>query len=129
MTPRYGSAIDGPGGDPVAVVNLLEPSVAVGEDILYGCCVSGGIIGVGFERLDHSSDAARCDACGNEGVRIVQRQQDRFNADAASKEQIAQVEDPVLALITARSRRMLPIPIQCSLQHELSAARAIHDHY
>jgi len=38
MTPRYGSAIDGPGGDPVAVVNLLEPSVAVGEDILYGCC-------------------------------------------------------------------------------------------
>jgi hypothetical protein len=85
MTPRYGSAIDGPGGDPVAVVNLLEPSVAVGEDILYGCCVSGGIIGVGFERLDHSSDAARCDACGNEGVRIVQRQQARFNADATSK--------------------------------------------
>jgi hypothetical protein len=68
------------------MVDLLQRYAASSEDVFDRGCVGGGILGVGVERLDHSSDAARCDACGNEGVHILQRQQARFNADAAGKE-------------------------------------------
>jgi hypothetical protein len=49
------------------VVDLLEPKAAASEDIFHSCCVSGCVTWICVERLDHGSDATRCDSSCNKG--------------------------------------------------------------
>jgi len=96
---RHGAAIDRPGGDAIAVVDLLELDSAFGQRPLDGPGVGDRVVGVGVQRLDHRPYAAWRDTRRDEGVRVVERQQAGLDADASYSEQLAELEDPLLALV------------------------------
>src|SRR5688572_13668861 len=70
---RHGAAIDRPGGDAIAVVDLLESDSAFGQRPLDGLGVGDRVVGVGVQRLDHRPYAARRDPRRDEDTRVVER--------------------------------------------------------
>jgi hypothetical protein len=59
VPPVGGASIDCPGGDPVAAVNLLDDYAGIGERPFDRRCMGDGFAGLGLERLDQRSYAAR----------------------------------------------------------------------
>ncbi|HYZ05629.1 MAG TPA: hypothetical protein VE691_11140 [Rubrobacter sp.] len=99
MAARHGAAVDRPRGDAVAVVDLLEPDAAFGERPLDGLGVGDRIMGIGVQGLDQRPYAARRYPRGDEGARVVERQQASLDPDAPRDEQFAELENPLLSLI------------------------------
>jgi hypothetical protein len=81
------------------VVNLLERDAGLRKDLVDRRRVSDGILGASVERFDQNAhapiDESRCD----ESSCIIRRQEARFDADTASDEQLAQLDDPGLSLV------------------------------
>jgi hypothetical protein len=58
--PRASARVNGPPGDPVAVVHLLEHDPGADDQVFPGSVVGDGLARVGVERLDqHASTVPR----------------------------------------------------------------------
>jgi hypothetical protein len=102
-----GPAVDRPGGDAIAVVHLLERDPGVDHRLLHRRGVRHGVRGQRVERLDEHAHAAIGDPGGDERTGVLQREQPGLDPHAAPHEELAQLDDPRLALVGGDEVRQL----------------------
>jgi hypothetical protein len=81
------------------VVHLLEGHAGLGERALDRLRLRNRLLRVLAERLDHRPDAPGRDPGGDEGLCVREVQEPRLEADPALEQQLAEIEDAILALV------------------------------
>jgi hypothetical protein len=81
------------------VVNLFALDAGLRKHLLYSRGVGHGVVRVGIEGLDQDAHASISESRFDESLCVVHRQEAGLNADSASDEQLAQLDDPGLSLV------------------------------
>lgn len=89
------------------MVDLFELNPALDQRPLDGGRVRDRNVGVGVQRLHHRPHAAARNPRRNKGVRVVERQQASLQPDATPNQQLAQLQDSVLALVDSHKVRQV----------------------
>ena len=105
-----GSLVHGPGGDAVAVMDLLDQDILLQQEGLDGFGVGDRDRRVRIQRLDHCTYALLSEAPGNESLGIGERQQTGLDADAARHELLCQFANAFFPLIGRHQIRKLSPP-------------------
>ena len=101
MPSRQGSAIDGPAGHAVSVVNLTQGDARRYHELLHPGCIPGGGLGIEVKRLDQDAATVLRQSGTHEGPGVIEREQASLDLDAAGEEEITKVQDAGLSLIRA----------------------------
>ncbi len=81
--------IDGPTGNAVAVVYLLQGDSRRKHNVFHGFRVENRCAGVGVERLDQDAATPWRQSGTDEGMRVVNAEESGFDTDASGQEQHA----------------------------------------
>ncbi len=99
MSALYGSSHYVPGGDAVAVMNLLQGHPGIHQHLLHGGTVTDGDGRVCIQGLDQDANTTIRVPRLHKPTRVVEVQEPGLDPDPSRAEEVTQLGDPFLPLI------------------------------